>query len=318
MSVDEHGGWIPYTDRTFDQQIMSDSFKNATAPFGAVNRGLGDLPARALLYDLEKTATGKLCNRIWQMEGSCVGAAAGRSYVQSMCGDIVHRKTQEQVKDLFPWTTWGIGRKLGGMNRRGAGSFGAAQAKAGEQYGMNAADNPKLPQPTNKNGWLVWSAKIELDYSYPKQWPVPEAELAVEANEHQVMHVARITKWDELLQAFAQGYGVTCASMFGTRPTVRGDVLIGDNNLSWAHQLSWSGYITHPQHGILIAVDNQWGPNAHPECPTLSAMGVLGSFWITQKTVTKLLSQGSVEVYAHGETEDWPVRQLDWDAMWMG
>lgn len=318
MSHDYDGGWVPYDERTSDQQVMSEAFDGATPGFGDVNPGLGDLPETALMYDLEVKATGKRLNRIWQMEGSCVGAAAGRSYGQSMCGDIVNRKTQEQVKDLFPWTTWGIGRRIGGLNRRGAGSFGAAQGKAGNIYGMNAADNPKLPQPTNKNGWLVWSAKIELDYSVPNQWPVPEEELAKEANEHQVLHVARITKWDELLQAFAQGYGVTCASMFGTSPSVRGDVLIGDWNRSWAHQMSWSGYKTHPQHGIIVACDNQWGPSAHPECPTLSAMGVRGSFWLTQKTVEKLLASRSVEVFAHGNTEDWPVRQLDWDSMGMG
>lgn len=317
MSVEQFG-WVPYEERTHEQQVMSDEHRENTAPFGAVNYGLGDLPKHALLYDLEVAATGKLCNRIWQMTGSCVGAGAGRAYTQTMCGDKVHRKTNEEIKDVFPWATYGIGRRNGGMRGRGDGSFGGAQAKASREFGLLAADDERLPKPTNRNGWLVWSAQIEREYSWPAQWPIKESELAKSANERQVQHVARITTWDELLQAFAQGYGVTCASMFGTRPVVRSGFLVGEWNLSWAHQMSWSGYYEHPDLGVLIACDNQWGPNAHPECPFLSAKGVTGSFWIRKETITRILSQRTAEVYAHGDTEDWPTRTIDWNSMWMG
>ena len=181
------GGWLPYDERNFAQQMMSDSWRHATPRFGEVG-GDVDLPEQALLYDLEVKANGKLCSRIWQQEGSCVGAAGARSYTQSMCGDKVHRHTGEEIKDLCPWPTWGIGRKIGGLNSRGAGSFGAAQAKAVETWGMLPADDARLPQPTNRDGWLVWSSKIELDFSAPRYWPVPESELAPTAGNHQSAH----------------------------------------------------------------------------------------------------------------------------------
>lgn len=311
-------GWIPYDDRTFEQQKQSDSHKHATPAFGEVNRGLGDLPKEALLYNVEIKATGRLCKRIWQKTGSCVGAAAARAYTQTICGDIVHRKTTEEVKDIFPYATWGIGRRMGGMNRRGDGSFGAAQARACNEWGLIAADDQRVPQPTERDGWLMWTAQQEKEYSYPPQWPVKEEELRPSANERQVSTVTRVTKFDELLQAFAQGYGVTCASMFGTSPRVKDGFLVGDWNGSWAHQMSWAGYYTHPNLGVLIAVDNQWGPSAHPECPYLSRLGVRGSFWITQATCTKILSNRSAEVFVHSDTEDWPTRTIDWDSMGMG
>jgi hypothetical protein len=315
--MSEPNGWLPYDQRTHEQQMQSDSFKHATPGFGEVAAEV-DIPKHALLYDLEVKATGKLLNRIWQMEGSCVGAAGARAYSQSMCGDIVHRNTQEEVKDIFPWATWGIGRRYAGMNRRGAGSYGAAQAKAVAEWGMLAADDQRLPQPTNRDGWLVWSAKIELDYSYPKAWPIAESELAPSASEHQMGYVSRITSWNDLQQAFAQGYGVTCASMFGTRPVVTQGFLVGEWNTSWAHQMSWAGYYTHDTLGELVAVDNQWGERAHPACPFLSQKGVRGSFWIRKATVIKLLSVRDVEIYAHGNSEDWPKRVIDWDAQGMG
>lgn len=316
------GGWMPYAERNFAQQMMTDSWRHATPRFGEVG-GDVNLPEQALLYDLEVKANGKLCSRIWQQEGSCVGAAGARSYTQSMCGDKIHRNTGEEIKDLCPWPTWGIGRKIGGLNSRGAGSFGAAQAKAVESWGMLPADDPRLPQPTNRDGWLVWSSKIELDFSAPRYWPVPESELAPTADDHQIAHVARITTLDELWQAFAQGYGVTCASMFGTKAKVRGGYLVGEWTTNWAHQMSWSGYVTIKRAtselpaGKLIAVDNQWGPQAHV-CPTLQQRGVLGSFWITEATAKKILGRRDTEVFAHGNTEDFPAREIDWDDLGMG
>jgi hypothetical protein len=235
-----------------------------------------------------------------------------------MCGDAVHRNTGEQIVDIFPWATWGIGRRFAGMNRRGAGSYGAAQAKAVSQWGMLAASNPKLPQPQNRNGWLVWSAKIELDYSYPAAWPVKEEEIAPEAGDHQIGYVAQVKTWEELLQAFAQGYGVTVASMFGSRPSVRDGFLVGEWNTQWAHQMSLGGYHTHPTLGELILVDNQWGPGAHPACPFLEPKGVRGSFWITKSTMMKIMGGRGAEVFVHGNTEDWPGRVLDWGSLGLG
>ena len=313
-----NGGWIPFEERTFEQQVQSEAFCDATPAFGEVNRGV-DIPKSALLFELELKANGgRLCNRIWQQEGSCVGAAGARAYTQSMCGDAVYRKTGEAIKDLFPWATWGIGRRYAGMNRRGAGSYGAAQAKAVAEWGMLAADNPKVPQPTNRDGWLVWSGKIELDYSYPRDWPVSESELAPDASDHQMGYVAQVRAWDDLLQALAQGYGVTVASMFGSRTAVREGFLIGEWNDSWAHQMSIAGYHEHPSLGQLILIDNQWGRNAHPECPFLSPKGIRGSFWIRKETMVRIMSGRDAEVFVHGNSEDWPGRALDWQSLGMG
>lgn len=305
-------GWIPRQERTSHQMLMTREHDAATPTFGQVNAGLKDLPKRCLLYENEKKATGALLPRIRQYDGSCVGAAGGRSYAQTMCGDIVHRKTKEEVPLLFPWTTWGIGRQLANMRGRGAGSFGAAQAKAvsTQGFGMNRADNPKLPQPKISKGWAGWSFDVERSYSWPPSWPVSKAELEQEANSHQMEYFARIKSLDELKQAFAQGYGVTCASMFGTRPRIENGRLVGRWNDSWAHQMSWSGYDLDDAGRLFVPDDNQWGAEAHPSCPILSALGVFGSFWIPEDDVVKCIDRG--EVFAHGNSEDWPVRELNW------
>lgn len=314
---DTPGGWIPFDDRTFEQQVATEAFRDSTPTFGDLVPSV-ELPKSALLYELEIKANGKLCNRIWQQEGSCVGAAGAFSYTQTMCGDAVYRQTGEAIKDVFPWATWGIGRRLAGMNRRGAGSYGAAQAKAVSEWGMLAADDSRLPQPTNRDGWLVWSGKIELDYSYPAQWPVSERDLEADASKHQMGYVAQIQKWEELMQALAQGYGVTVASMFGTKPVVRDGFLVGEWTTSWAHQMTVDGYHEHPNLGILVKWQNQWGPAAHPACPFLSPKGIRGAFWTTKATFEKVMQSRGAEVFVHGNSGDWPGRNIDWGSLGMG
>ena len=66
----DHEGWIPYSERTTGQQLLSDDFLESRPIFG--DHGTVELPEHALLYDLEKRATGALLPRIWQQEGSCV------------------------------------------------------------------------------------------------------------------------------------------------------------------------------------------------------------------------------------------------------
>jgi hypothetical protein len=313
------GGYILPDERTARERALAEAFDRSTPDFADVG-GDVDLPEAALLYDVE-LATGGLLPRIWQQIGSCVGAAGARSYAQSQAGDAYFRKTGEEIKTIFPWATWGIGRRLGGLNSRGGGSFGATQAKAVAEWGMLPADDPRLPQATNRGGWLVWSEKIEADWSVPRAWPIPETELAPLANLHRIGYVARIRDIKSLRQALAQGYGVTVASNFGTVPAIKSGLLIGDWNRSWAHQMSVSGYRKHEGLGLVFAIDNQWGPDSNPRCPWLEAKyagRVNGSFWVTEATMKRIIASSSSEVFAHGETMDFPPRSIDWSSLGMG
>jgi len=299
---------------------MDQAFASSTPAFSEVGASVS-LPDMALLYDMERTATGSLLPRVWQQTGSCVGAAAARSYAQTQAGDAVHRGTGETIKPIFPWATYGIGRALAGMNYRGGGSFGSAQAKAVREWGMIAAEDSRVPQPKTQDGWQIWTSAIELNFSVPRSWPVAEKELAKDAANHQMAHVAEVKTIDDLMQCFAQGYGVTVASMFGTKPAIKNGLLIGEWNASWAHQMSLAGYQTHSQLGVLFAVDNQWGPDAHGRCPWLEsryAGGVRGSFWVTRSTMERILKSRDSEVFAHGNSEDFPPREIDWDSLGMG
>jgi hypothetical protein len=278
--------------------------------FGEVN-SYDDLPAECILATLERKATGSVLPRIWQKSGSCVGAGAAMAYVQSMCGDIVARGDNEEAKHCYPWATYGMGRKLGGMNRTGEGSFGSAQARAVKEWGMLPGDDTRLPQPTNRDGWLVWSSSTEIQWSHPNGWPIPESTLRDDASRFQILETAQVRQVKEVQRALSQGYGATLASMFGTRnERVIDGYLVGDWTASWSHQMSCGGYSTHPTLGIVYWIQNQWGPSAHPSCPKMLALGVNGGFWIKESTMQQIISKG--EVFIHSNTEGFPARQIKW------
>lgn len=190
-------------------------------------------------------------------------------------------------------------------------------AKAGREFGMLAADHPRIPRGTVREGnWLGWTAKIELDWSVPKAWPVPESELAVDGEKTQVGFTAGIKTTDEAAQGIVQGRGLTVATTQWYRPRVVDGILEGAANDTAAHQWSVAGFYKHPRRNVRMwVVDNQWGAESHGECPFLwNEFGVRGSFSIPEDVFARTLAMRNTEAYLHGDTEDFQeVRVINWD-----
>lgn len=275
----------------------------------------GDLPNEALAPVAEIKALGKLLAFIWQLTGSCVGAGSGMAQKNAAVGDVIARGDNETIKHTFWLATYGVGRELAGMRGTGSGSYGTAQAKACNEFGLLPGDDPRFPQPTiTADNWMKFSSSTELKWSHPRAWPISKAELAPEASKYSIQSIARIRGTDELAKAAAQLYGITLASNFGTRnERVNEGYLIAGWTGSWAHQMSCSGYTKHPSLGRIWWIQNQWGPNAHPACPYMSKLGVRGGFWITDSTMQSIISRG--EVFVHSNTKGFPARKIDWGTM---
>lgn len=304
--------WIPPSQRTKAQRRLTGEFHERIGTFERRGQSI-TLPDRVIQHELEIATTGKLLPRIKQVTGSCVGAGGARAYTLAQVGDVAFRQDREEIKIPFPFATYGVGRQIAGMNRTGEGSFGGAQAKAVEQFGMLPWDmaDERIPKPTIRNGWAVWKSSEELKWSHPSAWPIPRAELEKESQKFQMLTVTRAKTVEDVQQGLAQGFGVTMACMFGTKPRVEEDVLLGRWNDSWAHQQCIAGYWIHPKFGLLFIVDNQWD-DVHGHCPTLHPIGVTGSYWILEKDLAKILKGSDGEVYLHSNTEGFPKRSFDW------
>jgi hypothetical protein len=315
-------GWIPYSARTLKQKRLSNEFAEEIQTFSKVMRGSVTEPEIVILDVLARQTTDdkKALPRLWQLSGSCVGVGGARAYSLAMAGDVVFRQDIETVKIPSPWPTYGVGREIAGMNGPGEGSFGAAQAQAckPDEFGMLPFDDPRLPQPTIIDGWAKWTSVLEIKWSHPSSWPIKRATLEPDAKPFGVHAVTQIKTVEEMVQALAQGYAITLASMFGTkRSVVKGDVALADWSDDWAHQMAGSFYWVHPTHGLLIGIDNSWGKSEdiHTPCPTLSKLGINGSFWILAKTMQKILDSNDAEVFCHSATGGFPKQSFDWGNM---
>lgn len=321
MGVDRNGGWIPPALRTPRMLLMTGEFHERIRTFSEVSQVTVAEPERVLQPELELKVNGKLFWRIHQQTGSCVGSGAFLPYVTAMCGDIVHRGNIEEAKPIYPFATYGVGRAIAGMNGPGEGSFGGAQSEAcqPDQFGYLPADDPRVPKPSVSDGWAKWTKKQEMDWSHPSVWKqrngYSRAELQETADDFGIHTVTKITTTDELTQALAQGYGVTVAGMFGTKGSVvRGDVAIAEWNASWAHQQGIGCYWSHPQHSKLFWIQNSWNrmESIHTPCPTMSKLGVNGGYWITERTMQRILDDRQSEVYGHSATHGFPKQEFSW------
>jgi len=308
-------GWVPPELRDDDAKRFTSEFHDQIGTFGDVGDTSVDIPDRQIFAELElQHNEGKLLPRVWQITGSCVGCGGATAYTKAMLADIIWRGDNETVKQIFPFAPYGIGRRKGGMRRTGEGSFGAVQAWAchPDNFGYVAWDHPSVPKPSVQGAWWKWTKQQEIQWSHPSAWPTDEQQLTQDASSHGIHAVTQVTSVGQLVEGFAQGYSATLASMFGTQPRVEGDVLIGRWNRSWAHQMSAPPTLwKHPKHGMIFQVDNQWGPSAHPSCPTLSQFGVDGSFWMLEGDMAKVIKTG--EVYLHSNTGGFPGRPGFWD-----
>lgn len=306
--------WIPPSQRTKLQRLITGEFHEMIGTFASRGQQLVTLPERVLMHELEIKTTGALLPRIHQTSGSCVGAGGARAYTLAQVGDVFVRGDAEEIKIPFPYATYGVGREIAGSRGTGEGSFGGAQAKAIKQFGMLPWDDERVPKPVIKNGWASWRSNQEIQWSHPKAWPIQRSELEPDAQKFQITDVTQAESTDDVDQGLAQGFGVTIACMFGTKPRVEDDVLLGRWNDSWAHQQSITGYWLHPKHGKIYVIDNQWD-DVHGHCPTLFPIGVTGSYWMLEKDLAKIIKSQDGEVYLHSNTEGFPLQQIDWGTM---
>lgn len=307
-------GFTHEKKRDKEQNKINEKVIREMPKFGI--RGKFVLEARryALWQHIRKLNGGKDPTYIYQQTGSCVGASWGNMSLQTQGVEIALKGDREKYMWIWWPYTYGKGRQIGGIRGRGDGSFGSAQAEAGTtagQFELDPAGEPDLPDPKIQGGWAALTSAQEIEWSdgaaIKPNWQKVGAT-------HLFKTAAAIRTTGDATSALANGYLITCASMFGFSPMippVKGKSpnqvrLVERWNAQWAHQMLIDEFWDHPDLGPIFGWLNQWGADAHGDPPSDYPRG---HYYTTEAILAQILRSGDCEAFAHSGMDGFAARE---------
>lgn len=268
---------------------------------------------KACLWEPVVAKLGKHWTPMFQESGSCVCQGGQNATAYTMAIEAWEKGEAEEVKyPVFAYVAYGRSRHYIGERSPGEGSLGSAMAKAVKEDGIVDPSFSGLPPWHESNGGLTIGKAKEIEWSYipdarDKFDPFQEA-----AKLHPIRTAAQCKSANEVAAALRNGYGCTCASMWGGQmqcQTVSDPpVLMNKRVTEWAHQMSIIGWWEHPKLGEIFYILNSWG-NPHGNDPS---GGPPGGFWVTKADVDWICRD---EVFAFSSFEGFPARNLPWSSI---
>lgn len=264
------------------------------------------------LWDFSKAINGGKHFPIFrQLIGDCVanGAANAINYRQAV--QIARENPDLEFRPANrPWI-YGVSRcdpEIGkGRLGRSDGSVGDWARRAVEMRGVLADDHPDVPP---------YSAAVAKEWGFKG---APQKFYAI-AKDFPVHGTAKVTTYEEVRDALANGYPVTIASNVGfdMQPVVRDGKHWGKRSGSWNHQMCLIGIddtAVSPFDRKTGAAycQNSWGESAHGQ-PADDAPP--GGFWIDRTTVEKIVGQG--DSWAFSSFEGFKPRDLNFNVFGAG
>lgn len=131
-----------------------------------------------------------------------------------------------------------------------------------------------------------------------------------EASKHQVGTISLIQSWQQARDCLANGFGIVGCSDVGFRHSRNSEGVASPSGV-WNHAMGWTAVDDTRPGDCRFLVQNSWGwnwcsgPKVHDQPE--------GSFWITQATAQRIISQGGT--WGVSNVNGFPRRKLkDWGA----
>lgn len=314
-------GWVRPEQRTEESTRAHEAAVAAMPRFSI--RGKTNLESRRYaLWQGARQVLGKDPAWIWQQTGSCVGAGGGNMAMVTQGVEIALKGESEQFRWLWWLYAYGRSRFHSGIRGPGEGSQGSGWAKAATtdgQFELDPEGEPDLPDPSIRSGWAVHPSSLEMKWSDGGKI---DANWIKVGKTHLFKTAARLRSADDCVEALANGYAITQASMFGFSPMVPPVEGKGPNqvrlvrrwNATWSHQTWVDEFWDHPDLGPIFHWGNNWGPDAHnPGGVTPSGYPNTGVY-ITYELMHEIARRSDSEVYAFSAFDGFPARELNFSA----
>lgn len=308
-------GWIPYEDRTQEENEAHDSIIKAMPVFSMPTTGeTPPVGTKVLLTDTwihprVVKDLGMPFEGIRQVTGSCVWAGGQTAMCTLNFIEVLLRNDADRITIPFCLPNYGKSREYAGMRGQGSGSLGSTFAKSLSIDGTSDALSEGRPKFTT-NDMLCYGQAIELKYSEGRA--IPQSDLT-EGRKHLIRTVTPISSFDAARDAIINLYPVTRASSYFVNPgtaVVKEGVLLGEAKSLGGHQESWLGYYHHPVLGELIWEQNQWGKLCYGQTKD-PAGGPWGGCWRTRRNIETEMNRGG-EYYALSQWDGYPAQSFSW------
>lgn len=198
--------------------------------------GSGNLKKR-FLWEIVRKLLGKDLLNYAQQAGSCVSEGARSVCNYLAATQILLAGKSEKFKESYAPYHYGtmrvfIGAKHGtSFGYDDDGGIGSYMAEAFGEYGNLFADTPGIPEYTGQ-------AKIARDWGYR---PGPKKEYVELGKQHLIKKVARITSWEDYVDAITNGYPIHFCSMLSWSMMPNSKGYHDQTNEGWAHCMSHIG-----------------------------------------------------------------------------
>lgn len=254
-----------------------------------------DRPKRMMLWEITRKLLDKDTPNYGQEIGDCVsfGAKNALEYLQA----FLLKSNKDKWRFVFPPYIYGISRVQIGGGRLGNsdGSIGVWATQGLIKYGCLFNDVPGVPKYSG---------------SIAKSWgrSGPPKNFIDEASKHLLkisIDAAKVTTWEQLTSAIANGYAITVASNYGftMKPQSSG---FHEQSGNWAHQMCIIGYDESSENpdDHCVCILNSWA-NAHGEVTdkTTGEKWPVGTLKVRKKVVLRMLVDGGGDSWAYSNLD---------------
>ncbi len=233
-------GWSESRAALANQSIPHDQF---------LLTGTGPVSRRMALFAVVRQVLGTEPENINQLIGDCVSWGAKHAVEYLQCFQLA-MGNMEQFRLIFSPYHYGTGRVLigGEKGSYSDGSVGIWQVQAIQKFGVVCLDDPGVPP---------YSAQVAKQFGADAGNVLEKFEDV--GKQHLLKSFAKVSTWEQLVQAITNGFPVTVASNQGFTMTARSDGFHAPSG-HWGHQMCITfvdddGGNIEPHAGIL----NSWG-----------------------------------------------------------
>ncbi len=258
---------------------------------------------RVVLWDMAKKVLGKHIRTFRQEIGDCVSFGAANAVDYLTVVEISTGGNWEYREAYQPWI-YGTSRcDVGGQHDYNDGSTGAWAAQAVQRFGVLFYDDAGVP-PYSGSVAKQWGYNGPPKADYPIALPRP------------VKSCARVTTFDQVCDAVANGYPVTVASNVGfegdgnMQGQISGGKCWGVRGGNWGHQMCIIGVDTLDERPGAFIINSWGGDHVWPNQPDGAPPG---GFWTDAKDVDEMVGQG--DSFAYSQFDGFPAKPLDWSIL---